>query len=168
MTLRARFPWLVRLLAILPAAVSVGWLLAPPGAPRRGSSLDAAAVPPEVKEMRRLEAEMADVQLRLTLKAELLQDLVDGRKSLLEVAGPFLVLQRQHEARFPDAPRLFAGLPAAERACRLVIHSARSHLFNQPERARAVCARLEEEFQRSLEAETLDSALASVEEEVAP
>jgi hypothetical protein len=163
-----RFSCLGRLLAVL-AAACVGWLLVRPAASYRWSSAGAtAAVHPEEAQMRKLDADLAATQQRLAWKEAVLQDLIADRKSLLDVAGPLFVLQRQQEARFPAPWRLFPELPAPERACRLVIHSVEVFLSDDPERARAVCARLEEEFQCHLDAGTLHVALGGLEGEVAP
>jgi hypothetical protein len=92
---------------------------------------------------------------RIDRKDHLIQEVIAGRKTLLEVAGPFYELHRQVEARFPGLQRQFSDLPDKERACRLVIDRVQGLLMAEPARSKAVTERLEAEYQRHLREGTL-------------
>jgi hypothetical protein len=158
--------WHVRLLAVLGTVGCVGGLLAMPALLHRSkSSRPVTSVHLEETRFRSLKAQREAILARINRKEALIQDLIVGRKTLLEVAGPFYVLHREVEDRFPRIPRDFSNLPEPERACRIIIDRVWNILGNEPERARVIIARLEEELDSHLQAGTLRLSLPSMRKE---
>jgi hypothetical protein len=162
-----RLSWLARLLAAVVAAGYLGWLLSTALAPRAGPPGLAGSLHEEEMRERELAIERAAIMDRIERKERLIQDVIAGRKPLLEAAGPFYELHRQVEVRFPGLARLFPDLPDQERACRLVIDRVQGLLVMEPDRSKAITERLEAELQRHLREGTLQVSFPAREGEEA-
>jgi hypothetical protein len=108
--------------------------------------------------MERQDRLMQEQQATLSRQArrkEVARGLIEGKMTLAEAAAVVEEIHREIRAFAPLGPRPYPGLSDEEACCRFAIDIARDELYGQPERAKAVVARLEKELRTHRQRGTL-------------
>jgi hypothetical protein len=98
-----------------------------------------------------LEVRQRDVLCRLRAIDRVLDDLTDGRQTLLEAAARMRAIDAAMPPAYASLIPVYPGNTAAERACRRVIALTKVRLSHRPAQAAKVLARLEAELQKHRE-----------------
>jgi hypothetical protein len=99
----------------------------------------------------KLDADRKDLLVLPERRAEVLNDVIERRSTLLEAAGRFEELSR-NTPRFPweDFRWTFPGATDGERHCRHLIWAMSTYLADRPDRGTAVIRRLKAELEECL------------------
>ena len=102
-----------------------------------------------------LDATLESIQERVRRKNEATQQLIAGKRSLLQTAALYRKLSK-HTVEFGEyVERTWPAMPEAEALCRYTIESVGLVLMEEPEKARTVTARLQRELDELLRGGTL-------------